>query len=482
MAPRTAAHESIVSSAPAHEGLFSRLSLEDARAQSEASGLLRALGPVSLTGVGIAAMIGAGIFFLLGQEARGTGPAVVVSLLIAGAATALAALAYAEFASLVPGSGSAYAYAYTGFGRLPAFLMGWLILNGYAIGNAAVAIGWSAFLAVALERLGVSLDEALLGGPSSGGLLNLPAALIMALITGLTLLRVRQSVLVNNALVALKIVIVLFVILFGLQFVRAENYATFSPGGSPAVVGSAAVLFFAYLGFDVVAATGEEARRPRRDLPLGILASVAVATLLYIAMAAVVTGMMPQGAVASSDAVVAVAFADRGYAWAADIITLGALVALATVLYAFHLGLSRILFAMARDGFLPERWSRLHPRTSVPWEVTLWAGAFTVLAAAFLPLEQVVDTAVLAMIVIYILVAAGVLALKRLRPDAPRSFRVHWSVPAAAVLLLAYLGVVGIAPLIHAVTLAWVGLGLVLYGFYAHRSSLRAARRRGAIS
>ncbi len=454
--------------------LFDRKSLEAAQAEAERSGFRRALGPVSITAVGVAGMIGAGIFFLLGQEAGTTGPAVIVSLLIGGVAAALAALTFAEFASLVPGSGSAYAYAYTGLGRLPAFLLGWFILNSYMVGNMAVAIGWSVFFSTATDALGLPISEAWLANPFDGGLVNLPALIVVGLVTLLTLPKIRESAAFNNLLVFIKVAIVLFVILFGLAFVQADNYVPFNPGGSTAVVGSAAVLFFAYLGFDTAAATAEEARNPRRDLPIGILASVFVSMTLYIAMAAVVTGMTAPEAVGDDEAVVAVAFAREGHAWATGLITAGALVALATVLYAFQLALSRILFAMARDGFLPQRFTRLHPTTATPWAITLWTGGVTALGAGLLPLGPVVDMAVLAIIWVYAFVAVGVLALKAMQPEATRTFSVHWTVPVAAVAVLLYIAFYGIAPFLHLAFAMWVGLGLAVYGFYAHTRALRS--------
>lgn len=448
--------------------LFVRKSVEELAAEAERSGLRRALGPLDLTAIGVAAIIGAGIFFLLGLEARTTGPAVMVSLLIGGVGAVLAALSYAELASLVPGSGSAYAYAYAALGRLPAFLMGWIVFNAYAVGNMAVAIGWSDFFAAALDGIGRPLPGRLAADPFSGGLVNLPAAAVMIAVTGLTLPRIRASTLVNNLLVGLKLLIVIFVIVFGALFVRPAHWTPFSPAGTAGVVSSAAVLFFAYLGFDTVAATAEESRRPRRDLPVGIIASVGLSMLLYIAMAAVVTGMSPAADVGGR-APVAAAFSEQGYPWASGLITAGALVALATVLYAFQLALARILYVMARDGLLPRSFARLHPTTQTPWAVTLWTGGLAALGAALLPVDRVVNMAVLASIFIYVLVAAGVLVLKWRRPDAPRPFRAPGSVAAGAVAVLLLMAFYGVPLFDHLTFWAWVGAGLMLYGFYAHR-------------
>lgn len=455
--------------------LLRRQSLDVALSEAETSGYKRSLGPLDLTSIGVAAIIGAGIFALLGRVARDpTGPAVIVSVVIAGVASILAALAYAELASVLPGSGSAYTYAYAALGEMPAFLMGWLILNAYAVGNMVVAIVWSNNLTKGLAGVGISIPKALQGAPGTtadgvAGVFDLPAFLIVLLITGLCLPKVRESTFVNNLLVFFKLGVVLFFIGFGLFLLDPSNWAPFSPGGFSGVMRGAAVIFFAYLGFDVVAATAEEARQPRRDIPIGILGSVLISMTLYILMGAVITGMWPSANL-DPDNPLSVAFDNRGYPWAGGIIILGALVATTTVIFAFQLALGRILQSMARDRFLPARYARLHPATGTPWTANLETGLLTALGAGLLPIEPVADMAVLASIVIYVLVASGVLALKALYPDTPRRFQIHWAFPVAAILLLVLMATLGGLPAkVHLSFLAWVGLGLALYGFYGHR-------------
>jgi basic amino acid/polyamine antiporter, APA family len=446
-------------------GLFDRQSISEAT--GDGSGFRRYLGPLDLTGIGIAAIIGAGIFFFLGLEARSTGPAVIISLAIAGAAAALAALSYAEFATVLPGNGSAYSYAYAAFGRLPAFLMGWLFINAYILGNVSVAIGWSEFFVKTVELLGMSFPDALAASPADGGVFNLPAALIAVLVTWLVMQGIRESTWVNNALVALKLLIVLFVIVFGAFLVNPSNWQPFSPSGFSGVAASTAVLFFAYLGFDTVAAAGAEARNPRRHLPIGILASVAIATLLYILMAAVVTGMSAPADL-EGRAPVAAAFDQAGYAWAATLVTLGALIALATVLFAFHLAMSRIMQAMGRDGFLPPAFERVNSR-GTPTAGVLLTGAIAAALGGFMNVDTVVDITVVASIAIYVMVSIGIIALRRSFAAAP--FRVPAIIHVAAVVLLVTIVALGISGFIHILFLGWLALGLVVYGFYAHRAS-----------
>lgn len=453
-------------------GLFARKPVEEALAAGETSGFRRALGLIDLTSIGIAGIIGAGIFFFLGQEAQSTGPAVMVSLLVAGVAAVLAGFAYAEFASMIPVAGSSYSYAYATLGRLPAFVMGWLVLNAYAVGNMAVAIAWSKFFSPAMADLGAGLPRAITIDPAGGGVLDLPAFLIVVAITLLTLPRIRESTLFNNALVGLKLAIVLLIIVLGVLYIDVDNWAPFSPAGFSGVATSTAVLFFAYFGFDTVAAAAEEAKNPRRDLPLGILLSVGISMVLYILMAAAVTGMTPATEMPDPDVdpPVPAGFRRVGQDWAAGLITLGALVGLATVIYAFHLALSRIVTVMARDGFLPAAFTRLHPGTGTPWVTTLVLGFLTALGAGFLPIRGVLDMAVLATVFVYLLVAGGVIVLKFLRPDLPRKYSTHPILPALAIVLLLGIAFIGIPDaLLHLVFWAWVGLGLILYGFYAHR-------------
>lgn len=435
----------------------------------EQSAYRRTLGLLDLSGIGVAAIIGAGIFFLLGQEAQSTGPAVVIALVIGGVAALLAALSYSEASSVLPGNGSAYGFAFAALGSLPAFLVGWLFVNAYAIGNAGVVIGWQSFALSALDGAGLALPEILTKPPADGGIMNLPATLLVALVTLIATLPMRTSSRVNNVLVALKLAIVAFVIVAGAFFVRPGNWTPVAPAGWSSLAGSTAVLFFAYVGFDTIAAAGAEAKRPRRNLPLAIMLSIGVCTVLYVLMAAVVTGM-PAAGVDDGRAPIAAAFDAAGHAWAGGVVTAGALVSLATVAYAFHMAMARILQAMAADGFMPRVFARVSKR-GVPVAAALGVSLVTGTAAAFMPLAPVIDMGVLATIVIYAVVSVGTIVLRRRGQSRPDAFRVPAIIHWAALALLAAIAAFGIGPLIHLAFLAWCGLGLMLYGFWAHRSS-----------
>ncbi len=465
--------------------LFAVKSVEELVAENEAAGLRRTLGPISLTGIGIAGIIGAGIFVFLGEVARDiAGPAVVISILLGALAAVLAAFAFAELATLVPSSGSAYVYAFATLGRFPAFLVGWFILNSYAVGNMVVAAGWSGFFVSGLAQLGLQIPASLTAAPGDGGVLNLPAALVMVVVTMLILPRIGGSTLLNNILVGFKLLVVLLIIGLGVFLINPGNYEPFNPYGSGGIAGQsaplfagAAVLLFAYLGFDTVAAAGGEARNPRRDLPIGILVSVVVSAILYVGMALVLTGMQPYDTL-TGRAPVAEAFITAGFPWAAAVITIGALAALTTVMFAFQLGVTRILYAMAHDGFLPRFFDRVHERTGTPWRITLMTGAIVIVGAAFVPIGDALDMTVESAIAMYVLVSLGVLILKVTRPDLKRRFSAPWPIPMLAIVVMVAIVAVGFTPVVHYAFLAWIGLGLLVYGFYAHRRSLQRDSER----
>jgi basic amino acid/polyamine antiporter, APA family len=465
--------------------IFAVKSVEELVAENERAGLRRQLGWLSLTGIGIAGIIGAGIFVFLGEVARDVaGPAVVLSILLGAVAAILLAFVFAEFAALVPSSGSSYVYAFATLGRFPAFLMGWFILNSYLVGNVAVAASWSRFFVSGMNALGVALPAALTAAPGDGGVMNLPAALAMVVVTLLIMPRIGSSTFLNNILVGFKLLVVVLIVLLGMFLVDTSNYTPFNPYAGPGPTGQiapvligAAWLLFAYLGFETVAAAGGEARRPRRDLPIGIVVSVAVSTLLYIGMALVVTGMQPYHSL-SQQAPVAEAFTAAGHAWAAGIITVGALAALTTVLFAFQLGVTRIMYAMAHDGFLPRYFDRVNPRTGTPWRLTIVLGVIVTIGAAFTPILDALEMAVLAAIAMYIVVSIGVMVLKVKRPDLPRSFSAPWVFPVLGIIVMLAFALWGFSGLIHLLFLGWLGLGLLVYGFYGHRRSIARDEER----
>jgi basic amino acid/polyamine antiporter, APA family len=453
--------------------------LEASIAETERAAYTRVLGPVSLTALGVAAIIGAGVFVLTGKAAAEVGPFVVFSYLFAGVACIFAALAYAEMAGMIPSSGSAYSYAYASLGRLPAFGMGWLVLLAYAGGNMVVAIGWSAYLRSGLESLGYSLPEVLSKAPAAGGVFDAPAAIIALAVTALVILGIRESAGTTTVLTAFKIVVVLGFVAVGVFYIDPANFAGAAEATSwGPLFGASAILFFAYIGFDTVAATSEEARNPRRDVPIAIVASLLICMVIYVLVAVVLTGMVRYDAL---DPVAPLARAFDGKLPGANhIVSLGAIVATTTVLLAFTIGLPRIMEAVARDGMLPKAAARIHPRFKTPVAATLISGIAVALGAGLLPLDDVVDLSVIATLLIYILVCVGVIVLKRVRPDARRPFRTHIIVPWLGVLSCGALLFSVLNAIVWLLFFLWMGLGLAIYGFYSHRRAVALTPSEGS--
>lgn len=481
--------------------------------------LKRALGPVHLTLLGVGAIIGAGIFSTVGTAAAGgashlgAGPALVVSFVLVAVACGFAALCYAEFASMVPVSGSAYTYSYATLGELAAWIIGWDLILEYAVGNVAVAISWSDYFQSLLDGMGfrwplwlgtdlrsawqaadqvaalkasggsvASLGEGILraqqafeSAPRLAGLpiiFNLPAVLIVAAITWVLVRGIRESAQFNAAMVLLKLGIIAFFVAVGAAYVKPTNWVPFAPNGFAGISSAAAIIFFAYIGFDAVSTAAEETHHPQRNLPIGIIASLIVCTVVYIGVALVLTGMVPWNQFSGVADPLAKAFSERGLNWSAGVIAFGAVFATTSVLMVFQLGQPRILFAMARDGLLPPWAAKVHPRYRTPHVTTILTGVFVALFAAVTNINEVVELCNIGTLFAFVLVSVGVLVLRRIEPGRERPFRtpfVPW-VPLASILSCGYL----MAELPAATWIrfaVWLAIGLVLYFFYGWRRS-----------
>jgi len=490
--------------------------------------LKRSLGPVQLTALGIGAIIGAGIFSSVGSAAAGgaehvgAGPAVAISFVLTAIACGFAALCYAEFAAMVPVAGSAYTYAYATLGELIAWVIGWDLILEYAIGNVAVAVSWSGYFQELLRGLGVKWPEwlgtdfrtAAQGAKevaatiASGGdvnalsavvrqaaeaqqlapriagipiILDLPAFLIVAFITWVLVRGIRESAWLNSAMVGLKIVIIGFFVIVGAFYVKPENWTPFAPNGFRGISSAAAIIFFAYIGFDAVSTAAEETRNPQRDMPIAMIASLVICTIIYILVAVVLTGLVPWRQLGTAEPL-ATAFSVLGMHWAAGIISLGAVFATTSVLVVFQLGQPRIFFSMARDGLLPQWAAKVHPKYRTPHVTTILTGAAVAIFATFLNINEVVELTNIGTLFAFVLVAIGVVVLRRTNPDRPRPFRtpfVPW-VPALAVIMCTYLMLE--LPWITWIRFTvWLGFGLVIYFIYGARHSvLRRVNGGGA--
>jgi APA family basic amino acid/polyamine antiporter len=474
----------------------------------EARRLRRVLGPVQLTCLGVGAVIGAGIFVATGEAARNTaGPALVLSYVFAGMTCVFAALCYAEFASMVPVAGSAYTYAYATLGELFTWIIGWDLILEYAVSAATVTHGVSAYFQELIGILGFRLPDALARAPidfdpqtgswfATGAVIDLPAVVITGIVTLVLIKGIRESASVNTAVVMLKVAVVLFVIAAGAFYVQRANWHPFapygltgvsffgrtvlgraSPGGQPeGMLAGAAIIFFAYIGFDSISTQAEEARRPQRDLPFGIIASLVICTLLYIGVTAVLTGMVPYNRL-DMNAPVAAAFRQKGLTWAGLLISLGAVAGITSVMLVTMLSQARILMAMARDGLLPRFFAAVHPRFCTPWKATMVTGAFVGLTAATLPINVLLRLVNIGTMLAFVIVCGSVWIMRRTHPAAERPFRaplvplVPLAGMAACLLLMFSL------PGVNWLRLAlWLLAGLAVYFCYGRRHSVLSRR------
>jgi APA family basic amino acid/polyamine antiporter len=432
------------------------------------------MGVWGITALGIGAIIGTGIFVLTGKAAAtSAGPAVVLSFVVAGIVSALAALCYAELASCVPVSGSAYTYVYATLGELLAWIVGWGLILEYALGAATVAIGWSGYFSDLLRAtFGLVIPKQFSTNPFDGGLVNLPAAFIILLVTVLLVRGTQESNTVNKIIVALKLLVVVFFIVVGVGHVNPANWHPFAPFGIQGIINGAGLTFFAYIGFDAVSTSAEEVKNPGRDLPRGIIGSLAVCTVLYVIVAAILTGMVPYRLL-DVPSPVSFALIHVGLGWAGAVVALGVIAGLTTVLLVMLYGQSRVFFAMSRDGLLPGFFSRVHPTFRTPYLSSLTIGVVVAAVAALGRLDTVANLVNIGTLAAFALVSVGVVVLRHQQPDLKRTFRVPGSpvVPILSALGALALILKGLPLQTMAAYLIWLALGLVVYFTYSRRRS-----------
>ncbi len=467
--------------------------------------LRRVLGPWQLTALGIGAIIGTGIFVLTGVAAHDkVGPALTLSFAVAGAACIFAALCYAEFASMVPVAGSAYTYAYATLGELFAWIIGWDLILEYGVASATVAHGWSHYFQDFIGIFGLKLPHIFTNAPfdfdpttgllvATGTLFDLPALVISVLVTIVLVIGIQESARMNAAMVVVKLVVVLFVIVVGAFYVDPQNWVPFAPYGytgisifghtlmgqtGPAgeplgVLAGAGTIFFAYIGFDAVSTQAEEARNPQRDVPIGLMASLVLCTILYIAVAAVLTGMVPYDKI-NVDAPVSDAFRQVGLPWAQFLISIGALTGITSVLLVLMLSQPRVFLAMARDGLLPKSFfGAVHERYQTPWKSTILTGIFVGLMGALIPLRVLAELVNIGTLLAFVIVCAAVLVMRRISPETARPFRCPM-VPLVPILGIGFcLLLMFSLPSENWLRLfVWLAIGIVIYFVYGRHHSV----------
>jgi basic amino acid/polyamine antiporter, APA family len=462
-------------------GLFTTKPTKTLVSEAEERGhqLRRVVGLLDLSALGLGAIIGTGIFVIIGEAITDSGPSILLSFVLAGVTCAFSALSYAELASSIPVSGSAYTYAYATLGELVAWIIGWDLILEYGVSVAAVAVGWGQYFNELLDSaFNFTLPDAIAAPPGEGGSVNVPAVFVVLAVAALLMAGMRKSAKANTIMVFVKSgVLILFIALAFTAF-NSDNLKPFFVGGLDGVVSAASLIFFAYIGFDAISTSGEETRNPQRDLPIAILGALAVATVLYCLVAVAATGALPYDKLSGAEAPLAAVLDEgAGLSWGATLISVGALVAITSVVLTILYGQTRIMFAMSRDGLVPRRLSNVSERTGTPILLTGIFALFIALLAAFVPLTKIAELVNIGTLFAFVLVNIGVIVLRRTRPDLERGFRVPFVpvFPIIGILLCLYL-MFDLPVDTWLRFVVWLVIGLVIYGLYGRKHSrLRTA-------
>lgn len=474
--------------------LFRKKSLESllVEANSE-SGLKRELTARNLIALGVGAIIGTGIFVLTGTAAANyAGPAIILSFILSGIGCVFAGLCYAEFASMIPIAGSAYTYSYASLGEFIAWIIGWDLILEYLFASSTVAVGWSGYFVSFLHDLGIHIPEQLSQAPfdhiagqgwvATGSIMNFPAVALVLLITSLLVVGIKESSRVNNIIVFIKVAVILLFIGFGISYINVENWTPFIPEntgkfgqfGISGIFTGAGVIFFAYIGFDALSTAAQETKNPQRDMPKGILISLAICTILYVAVSAVLTGMVNYTEL-NIPAPIALAIdkAGKELIWLRPFIKIGALAGLTSVVLVMLMGQPRIFFAMAKDGLLPKSFATIHPKYGTPYLTTLLTGVTSAIIAGILPIDILGELVSIGTLLAFAIVCASVIVLRKTNPDAPRSFKtpfVPWVPLGGVIICLAQMAALPLDTWIR--LLGWMAVGIVIYFLYGRKNSL----------
>ena len=441
--------------------------------------LKRTLGPVQLIALGIGAIIGAGLFALTPKAAHdNAGPAVVFSFIVAAFGCAFAGMCYSEFATMIPIAGSAYTYAYATMGELLAWIIGWDLVLEYATGAATVSVSWSKYLVRLLQHFSITLPPDLTKSYFEGGLVNLPAIFIICVVSIVLIIGIQESARLNGIIVALKVAIVVLVIGLGFGYINQANYVPFIPPntgefghfGWSGIMRAAGVIFFAYIGFDAVSTAAQEAKNPKRDMPIGIIGSLAVCTLLYVGFSYVLSGIVNYKDM--TDTAIYEALHNIGYDWLGTGVVVGILAGYTSVILVMLLGQSRVFYSMSRDGLLPKLFSDVHPKFKTPWRCNLIFMVFVSMFSGFVPLSSLGDMTSIGTLLAFVIVCAGVMVMRRTHPDLPRPYK------TPLVPLVPILGIIVCFAMMAALDLltwirlvVWLAIGLAIYFMYSRSHS-----------
>ena len=474
--------------------LFATKSLETLHQEAADTehGLRRTLGPLNLTTLGIGAIIGAGIFVLTGQAAaQYAGPAIVISFIISGLGCAFAGLCYAEFAAMIPIAGSAYTYAYATLGEFLAWIIGWDLILEYLFGASTVAVGWSGYVVSFFKDFGVIIPSYLSSAPvnyatnggwqMTGAFLNLPAMFIVAVITTLLVIGIKESANFNNIIVIVKVAVILMFVGFGIAYIHRGNWIPFIPPnkgsfgefGWSGIFRGAGVIFFAYIGFDAVSTTAQEAKNPQKDMPIGIMGSLGVSTILYIVVALVLTGMVSYKELLVPDPIaVGIDAAGQGLFWLRPLVKIGAIAGLSSVVLVMLLGQPRVFYSMAKDGLLPPKFAAVHRKFKTPYVTTIMTGTVAMIVAGLFPIGILGELVSIGTLLAFVIVSLGILVLRYTKPDVHRPFKTPW------VPLVPILGAVLSAAQMIALPLdtwyrllIWMLIGFAIYFTYSRKHS-----------
>ncbi|MBU3099059.1 MULTISPECIES: amino acid permease [Clostridium] len=452
--------------------IWKKKTLEQMLHSAEKSDLKKNLTSKDLAALGIGAVVGTGIFVSTGVGAHLAGPAVVLSFIVAAVISALCALTYSELATMFPVAGSTYAYSYVAFGELIAWIIGWDLMLEYLVSSAAVASGWSGTFVGLLSSAGLNLPNAIIRTPSAGGIIDLPAVLITMFVTWILFIGIKESAKLNNKIVLVKVgVIILFVIL-GVFHINVANYKPFAPFGWSGVMAGASIIFFAYIGFDAVSTAAEETINPKRDVPRGLAICLGVVIILYVAVALVITGMVPYKEIIENNAVPG-ALARFGINWGAALVGTGAVIGMISTLLVMLYGQIRVFMVMSRDGLLPKVFSKVHPIHKTPTLCTIITGSIAGIMAGFLPLDEIIKLCNIGTLFAFILVSIGVIVLRKTMPNIERKFRCPWVPVLPIISALSCVYLMSALPLVTWIRfIIWLLIGIVIYFVYSRHHSL----------